>query len=377
MNKRIILFCFLLILTSLAACNTVEIDRKDKTDGYVSVGKPFDDLYGNRSAKNPWDMIVFDEKLFVGSGNYDLNVGSCKIACLDLSSQAWSTCTVPDEEINFFAVINGNLIAPGIDPTEDWNLGNYYTYNGTDWVTVRNIPNGIHNFTIIEYNDTIFSGLGTTKGSFPVAASYDGGQSFAEVPFYKNGMPCTVTDSAKDRIYDLFMLGNRLFAVKTNRDCEIFLYNEEHFEYYDRWLYKIAFPKADLLQDLQKRGGFLSSVTHRDIYYFTTGYLFKTVDGKNVEHIPFSNSQYIIDLYCDNHHLYALGVSETKAGNYLSSVYSIDNGAPCLLFSISERAFPISFAVYGSDFYFGFGYTTYDPVVSGTIMKYTYKGEQK
>lgn len=381
MKKLLIL---LLSIILLFGCNTdpPSISNKESEqvqhpveETIISLGKPFEEQYSSQIAKNPWDMIIFENKLFIGSGDYDQNIGGCKIACYDLSSNTLRINTVPDEEINSFVVLNNRLTAPGIDPIDDWSLGNYYIYNAPNWETVRNIPNGIHNFTMIEHNSMIFTGLGTTEGKFPAMASQDGGNTFTQVHFYKDELLCAVTDSKSDRIYDFFILNDHLFAVKTANDCQIFLYNEEYFEYYDSWLYKAPFAEADYLHDIKKRGGFLASATYENTFYFTTGHLFKTRDGNNVEYISLNNVQYVIDLYFDNEVLYVLGISQCKDGSFLSSVYSIKNNESKFLFDIQRSTFPISLAVSGSDFYLGFGYTVYDPELSGAIIKYTYKAD--
>ena len=341
----------------------------------TNLGKPFEQSYRSNNAKNPWDMIIYDGKLFIGSGDYDKNTGSCQVACYDLQSREFSLDTLPDEMITKFTILNKNLYAPGIDPTDSWDLGNYYVYSNGGWEVHRYIPNGIHTFSLAEFEGKIFAALGTEEGLYPVTCAELGQNNFHFVPFYKNGTASPVSNSAKDRVYDLFVLNDRLFAFKTSDECQVFLYQKNRFEYYDSWLYKITFPQVDFLKNLQDLGGFFSSVTHENIYYFTTGYLFKTTDGKNVEYLSLDGSQYVLDLYQNKKNLYALGVSKTENGDYISTVYSIDGKNVRCLFSIREKTFAISLAVSDNDYYFGFGYSAYDSQISGSIIKYTYNGD--
>lgn len=146
---------------------------------YVELGIPTASRYSEGiRARCPWDMIVWNEKLYVGSGDYDSNSGPVDIWRYDTTKGVWENSgTVPDEEISRFCVIGDVLVAPGIDPTEDWTYGNYYKQDGEEWVKVRNISGGMHNFDMVEYNGSIFCGLGVASGEYPVVYSADDGKN--------------------------------------------------------------------------------------------------------------------------------------------------------------------------------------------------------
>lgn len=365
----------LAIITS--SCNTLNNTHDNVLYTYTELGNPTENCYNDIIARNAWDMMIFDNKLFVGSGNYTVNSGPTQIAYLDLFTNEWSVSTVPDDEINNFVIIDNTLIAPGIDPIDNWDYGNYYFYNGKDWSTIRSIPNGVHNFCMLEYHDIIFCGLGISKNGFPIASSTDIGQPFQQVPFYKNNtLNNTTNSSVYDRVYELFVANDQLYAVKGEKDrLEIFAYNNinRSFEYINDWTYKILWNEIDILIE---RGGFFSSVTFQDSYYFSTGLLYKTADARHIEHIELPSETYVVDLYVCNNNLYILGIKFHGNGTYTSCVYMMDNQEPVHLLEYTDSTYAISFAVDRNSFYIALGYDIYVPERSGMIIKLT-KERQK
>lgn len=383
----------LAVLTILfAGCNTVpgkngETASQDQTAPYEStphsesdepfldaalciipeeLGSPYKGAYGkNEDAKNVWDMIVYDGKLFLGSGDYNLNSG-CKIACYDLSEQVWKFQKIPDEEANEFCIIGGDLIAPGIDPKSDWSMGNYYVYQDGRWNTVRTIPGGLHNFSMVECDGLLFAGLGVLEGQTPVACSADGGKTFVQVPFYKDGEPWCVEYSNGDRAYTLFVLHGRVYAL-LGLDHRLFCYEDGHFEYVTKWddeityLASLGFP----------RGCFFETVTYQDTLYFTTGHLFEVSDVQTPICID-PDEGMVWDLYVEDDVLYALTSRQDDEGSYISSVYSINDSGCELLFYFRDKLPARSFAVNGSDFYFSLLYkSSIDQERSGCVLKHS------
>lgn len=78
-------------------------------------------------ARCPWDIKVFEGKVYVGSGDYGANTGPIVIWAYDIASGKWvSTGSVRDEAVTSFKVIGGKLTIPGIDPMGTWSYGNVY-----------------------------------------------------------------------------------------------------------------------------------------------------------------------------------------------------------------------------------------------------------
>lgn len=361
----------IMLFVSLNACAS-----KNNTDPVISekkIGTPFSDCYDSISAQEPRDMIIFDNKLFIGSGDYDKNCGPAKIACYDLKTNEMSLFSVPDEQISNFSVINGRLTSPGIDPMDDWSLGNYYVYIDNKWEIKRNIPRGIHTFFMIEFENKIFAALGTDECHFPIVVSHNGGNSFYEVKFEKNGQTYPVFNSLNDRVYNMFVLNEKLYAVRfSGGEYEVFVYEYGVFQYVTAWMYDIVFPSFD---HFSPKSGFSASITHNGTYYFSTGYLFKTNDAKNIEYVEL-DGRLVIDLYENNGILYALAIKENPDDSFTSAIYQITEKDFIFLFEVANNSYASSLAVENNNFYIGFGYNKIDPMQSGRIILYKYKGEK-
>ena len=329
------------------------------------IGRPYENSFGNNEdAKNAWDMIVYDGKLFLGSGDYGRNSG-CKIACYDLESQDWTLQKMPDEEVNDFCIIDGKLVTPGIDPQADWSMGNYYVYENGEWNTVRTIPGGIHNFCMVEHDGLIFAGLGVLEGQTPVAVSSDGGKTFRQVPFYKDGEAWKVEYSNNDRVYNLFVLNGRVYAVASLEDL-VFCYEDGCFVYTTKWESKIVSASSFVMP----RTLFYEAVTFHDRLYLATGYLFTATDVETPMFVSIEGD-YVWDLYVDHDALYILTSRKAEKG-HVNSVYIMQESGYELLFCFHDEIPAGSFAVNGSDFYFSLLYrTSVSEERSGYVLKYS------
>ena len=68
-----------LLLTSCSSTDTID------SITYIELGIPSCERYpeGIR-ARNPWDMAIFGDKLYIGSGDYDKNSGPVDMWCYDM-----------------------------------------------------------------------------------------------------------------------------------------------------------------------------------------------------------------------------------------------------------------------------------------------------
>ena len=116
--------CVIAIVNLTSCSGTKTID----SIVYTELGIPTSERYSEGvTARSPWDMATYENKLYIGSGDYDTNAGPVDMWCYDIDKKTWSNSgTVPEEEIDRFCVIDNKLVVPGIDPQEDWSLGNYY-----------------------------------------------------------------------------------------------------------------------------------------------------------------------------------------------------------------------------------------------------------
>src|SRR5262245_39566021 len=94
----------------------------DRTVQVERVGNPGRSTYpdsGKSLARNVWALKTFGERLYVGIGNRDNfgpapNAGPVDIWCLDpKTSQFIKDWTAPDEQVEVFRIIDGQLVVPG------------------------------------------------------------------------------------------------------------------------------------------------------------------------------------------------------------------------------------------------------------------------
>jgi len=197
-------------------CKTCHKVIFDDNAALVELGVVVDSKYGTGSVANKvWDIRVWNGKVYRAAGDYDKNTGKVPIAAYDIKNCTWDTSfSASDNAIHGFEVIDGKLVAPGVDATESWDYGNYYVL-GDDgkWQKVRNLPNGVHCFDMIQCGDKIFAGLGTEKAKNTVAVSEDGGKSFTFVPLYKDGVLYDVSSYEMSRTYEFVQLEGKVYAL--------------------------------------------------------------------------------------------------------------------------------------------------------------------
>ncbi len=377
---KILCACILLsCLINLLSCGTNKSNECIDSIEYTELGNPSSERYlvGIR-ARCPWDMILWDNMLYIGSGDYDTNRGPIDIWRYNIQQGTWENSgAVPDEEVNRFCIINNSLVIPGTDPREDWDFGNYYMLENGEWKTVRSLPGGIHNFDMVEYNGKIFAGLGVNEGEYPIACSIDGGKTFEQVEMHKNGTAVDTSGGEFIRVYDLFVYNNQLYALFSYKGDEtsldLYRYDNGVFVFDNQWYQKIH----------QKRyiGNIIGAKTEfKGKMFFTTGYLYATSDMADLTHIKFPNSEIVYDLYVDNDCLYALCGQRQSDGNYKISVWRNDGGEATDFIEIFNFIYsvpPISMVCSNGKFYIGIGGYTFENDKNGMILFIDYISDKK
>ncbi|MBQ9744736.1 MAG: hypothetical protein IJW19_06385 [Clostridia bacterium] len=371
--KRLIKVILILLLTATALLG-ISCKRLPKEVTPVSIGIPTEDeRFGiNRS---PWDMMFYNGKLYVGNGDYDDNAGPINIWCFNPATQEWkNTGTVLDECVSRFMVIDGKLTTVGTDPMEDWSMGNYYVLDGGEWKTVRTIPGAVHNFDMVEYNGKIFSAIGVEPGGYPVAISEDGGATFTQVTFYKDGRVLNTSGYTSIRVYKIFLFKGQIYAALIGRDAST--------SYYD--LYKYVDGVFDYQKSLYDEIGHMtvntsvysSAIEYKDKYFIATGYMFVTEDMKDFEYIKYPNSDIIYDFIVKNNKLYSLTCYKTSDGRYKISVWENSSGESKdfdMLFYFYYDTPCVSFEYDSGSFYIGMGSILAAYASNGEILRVEYQ----
>ncbi len=343
-----ILLCISSICLTLVGCKA-EIEVKElgiPTQKQFSLGA---------MARCPWDLKVFEGKVYVGSGDYGLNTGPTVIWAYDINSGKFvSSGDVRDDAVASFKIIGGKLTAPGTDPMGGWSAGNFYQFNGSKWNTYSNIPNGIHNFDMVEFGGKIYAGLGVNVENSPVAVSSSVNDYFEFVPLYKNGVEvdATTMDLLQYRVYDLVVLNEDLYAMvcfasNSGSKLEVYKLIDGVFEYYSN---------ADVLFSSNRVGTNLidGKITYNGNAYFANGYLYSSSNLTNFNKINLPNGGCATDLLIDGDSLYIL--SYVKNGdNYKIYIYQTDGDVVQEVLSFEYGVTPISFDKSGDVYYLGMG----------------------
>lgn len=342
---------------------------------YHNLGAPLGDVYQlNERAKCPWDMIIYDGSLYIGGGDYGGNAGPVTVWQRSIADKSWSVSgSVPDEEINRFLVIDGELVITGTDPIDDWTLGNYYVMRDGEWSVKRVIPHAVHNFDMLSYNGQIFAAIGTEAGFFPVSVSDDGGESFSNVPFEKNGLIVNTSSYTKVRCYDLFLLGDNVYAAASFKRknakavYEIYRYDSGKFVFFADWT------------DQVEARSFSSNVIGAKAYvgdkiFFTTGYLYCTEDMSTVTPVDLNANEAVYDIYTEGEEVYILTAENTVKGRFNISVKRYSEGSESFetVFYFNLDTPPISLAVCGNDYYVGVGHPSSNSELNGSILHIKY-----
>jgi len=376
LTKKSVLIVLIIFFVLSAVLISVWLGQRASVDlvSYTELGIPTSERYVTDTvARSPWDMVIWENRLYIGSGNYDTNAGPVDIWCYLIADGTWKNSgTLPEEEIDRFCIINDRLFAPGIDPQEDWTLGNHYTFDNGQWVKHRNINGGLHTFDIVEYDDMMFVGLGVLRGSYPVVCSEDGGRIFNNVTFFKNGVAVDTAKSENVRVYDLFVFKDELYAAFLYGDTEptydLYRYENGAFVYDNSWYGKI--------HQIKYTNNIISAKTDfKGSMFFTTGYLYATEDMTNFKHIVFPNSETVYDICCDDERIYALCGSKQEDGKYKITVYA-NKGQNVedfkALFTFVYDIPPLSFAKQDDKFFIGMSETKSGNDKNGSIILIEY-----
>jgi hypothetical protein len=223
----------------------------------------------NIYAKNIWDMKLFKNKIYIGTGDSYCNAGPTPIISIDLNNDTlnlekqvsnifvngngeqqetsdYEQAFIKEEKINNFLLINDELIIAGHDPTQDWAYGNYYKKHENGWKQYRTLDKVVHSHDVETFDNKIFIGgsscinkntdshciFGQGEDFFiaSVSSSEDNGKTWT-YQHLKTGYP----------IHNLLKVGEHLFATTVFSDNENPTYSYE----YD--ISKRGFEKRDFL----------------------------------------------------------------------------------------------------------------------------------
>lgn len=309
-------------------------------------------------ARNAWDLKAFAGRLYVGLGNRDNsepapNAGPVDVWFFALErGQFVKEGTLPDEQIETFRVIDGQLVIPGNDPMEPWELGNFYRLDPAGWTKIRTLPSGIHNFDMIKHGEAIYAALGSTYGAV-VAASRDGGMTWQEHRLLPNS-----ADYAA-RSHTFFVVDGLLHVSSTARPGgRIHVFADGAFRPQPGTDFFPGAPRRHLVVAMAASFGRAAVylAAHRiPGKHFTPFGLFVASDARSVRAIDLPQEIVPRDIVVDGDRLLVLGTRKT-GGSYENHVFETrDLVAWRDMFHFKTAAFARSFELLNGDFYFGLG----------------------
>lgn len=347
---------------------------------YTAVGIPSREDYPEGDiARAPWDMVLYEGILYLGSGDFDKNTGPMYIYAYNTATGEWTRSEkLPEEEINRFTLSNGVLYAPGIDPRESWKLGNYYTLENGAWQKHRTLPSAVHTFDVISFENMLFAGLGVSAGKSPVVRSTNKGESFAEVPFEKDGVTVDTSHAKLVRTYDLIEFQGTLYATlsigDSHPDYELYRYDTE------RGVFVFLSDLSDTLGRIKfNHQRITDTAIFEDELFFVTGKLYATGDMTSFREVKLQGVDLVCDIYTDGDDVYLLTATKAndEEGDFRASVWQaweIDGKTEFVeLFNLYYDVPALSLAVDGKHFYLGLADTTAQNALSGTVLHVEYK----
>lgn len=304
----------------------------------------------------PWDIIVYQGNLFVGSRDLSFNSGPIDLWCYNVETNEWNTSyTLPEEEASRFYVIDGFLTVPGLDAQEDWEFANFYRYNGTNWAKKRTITNASHCFDLVSQGGKQFAAIEYEgePSSHYIAVSGDNGDTFDIIPLLKNGAKV----KKENWLQDVFVIEDNVCALC---EKELYVYDGENFIYETSW--------NNYLQSRGYRRYLIQSKAyHNGTLYFTTGNLYKCGSSYALEKVVSPDDAVVQDIYVYDDSMYLLCISRNET-EYVMTVYLYD-GEFTEVFAFTNDAMAVSFAVYGNKFFFGMGSKNKNNKNNGRILE--------
>ena len=355
-------------------CYYVDIDPDAQV---AELGIVTEKSYGPATLANScWDIKIWNGQVFRGAGDYDKNSGAAPIFAFDIASGKWQNYgTVPDMAIHGYSVIDGKLCAAGIDPSGSWDAGNFYRLEDGKWKTVRTIPNGIHNFDLVEFEGKIFAGVGTEDADDTVAVSTDGGASFTYLPLYKGGQPFDTSEYKWSRTYEFTEYNGQLYALISfqlnfGSSYKLFRYEEGKMV----WVCDNVSVLLGGSSISRKYWG--GEFEYDGACFLTLSALYAIRDFSNpgsYEKIPMPNNEVVADAFLRDGVIYVLGFCRNiKTNEYSVAIYQSTTGkagsfTPVASFTYSAP--PVCFDTDGNHFYVGMGYNSAALEKCGMVLR--------
>lgn len=363
-------------LNTYNICKSCKYVEFDPDADFAELGIFSNYYYTNSTTANEaWDVKIWGDLVYRGAGDYDKNAGTAPILAFNKETQSWvQTGITADQAVHRFVEIDGTLYTPGIDPNESWDRGNYYVLEGEKWRQVRNLPNGLHNFDMIEFDGKIFAGLGTETLGDTVAVSQDKGESFTFVPLYRDGAVFDTSGYEYSRTYAFVEYTGDLYALVTFKKTGSLSYDRFVFRYEDGKMQYQSVADSRLTGQTG-RNYWQGKLEWKGVCYLTSTALNAVTDFSKPEthkQIPMPNGGVVSDILLHNDQLYVLSYTFQEDMTCNAVIYKSatgEEGSFTEVASFHYAAFPIAFDFDGEHFYIGTGMCPTDSAKAGMLLR--------
>lgn len=341
-------------------------------------------------SRNPYDMQVFEGKVYVSNGNYQDNTGPVKIySYQNDSTEATRSYVISTEQVDELYVYDGCLFALETDP-QTWGASQvcFLKPGEEKWTVINQALNEcIHCFDMVEFEGSLFfcgssigypGGIESSKSSvyrLDKDITEAGREDFTEV-FSVNRSGDVITygsTSGVPRYYELFVLRGELYAVYYSSYSSKARKGKLNFSgiyKYDRKSGQFVYDKtADaepIFDEFRKVRQDKTSISHDfalgGYYYFLfdneDGTLLRTKDLKSYEKVtvPGHENAAFRDVIFIKNKPYILASEKTDDG-YINYVFqSGDFNNFSLHYTFKTPLFARSFEYLDGSFYFGLGF---------------------
>ena len=318
-----------------------------------------------------WDMYLSGNKIYLGGGDYNLNSGPTDICAYDLKTKALVvTGRIQDEAVLTFKEIDGKLYVPGTDPRSNSSKGDYYTLSEDGWIQHKVLPDTIHNFDLIKFENKLYAGIGGNYGFDPVVVSEDGGETFDFIPLYKNGEELPPLDNPNfSRCHDFYTLNGKLyglfcFYIDKTYNYEIFCLEDGKMQYVS---------SANTLSFSMRPGQRVISAKeeYNGKVYVITNSLYSSENGSDFAKIALPNNEVVSDFIIEKEVMYVLSFNPLTDETFDINIYkyNLKDGEIKLFKSFNYEVPALSFIKIKKSFYIGMGNSRAQHQKNGTLIK--------
>lgn len=380
--KKAFLAIVMVLAVTLCGCGQTENNGNENpshTQGawqVIDLGLCTDAVSAN--ARVPWDLVVEDGKLYVGTGDYTNNSGPTSIWCYDETTKEWtSSAVLRQEAIARFVRLNGQVVALGTDPMGDVAADCYLLKDGA-WQISSSISGALHVFDAEMHDGSIYYGIGCENGTSAVVKQDAATGDLSDVALFKNGV--SYIDALEKmetvqgkRVYDLFSVNGKLFCVfscaYTTGKTTV-----EFFELIgDRFEFRQAFVNTQLVMNkpVKNQVLFNADAVYENSCYVSLGGLYKTDDFVQFDTVDVPNNGCVTDLLVDGTDFYVLSTVQDGEA-YQNVIYKMTDGKLTEVFAFDSATAALSFVKCSNGFYVGLGGAVFAHADNGRILKIAY-----